>query len=69
MIGWIANVAIMASWYFTGEKNRIGFILLGAGEAYYVTLGVQQGQWQLAFISLVCCLVAAYNWYKWGRKQ
>ena len=67
MIGWLANLLIIASWYFTGEKNRVAFVLLGLGEVYYVWLGVARGQWDLAFISLLCGLGCVRNWFKWGR--
>lgn len=66
MIGWLANLAIIGSWYYTGEKNRIAFVLLGLGEVYYVWLGIHSGQWDLAFISLLCGLGCIRNWFKWG---
>jgi hypothetical protein len=66
-MGWLANLLICLSWYFTGEKDRIAFVLLGVGESYYVWNGAVTGQWDLAFICLACIAWAVRNWIKWGK--
>jgi len=69
IFGWLANLLIIVSWHYTGEKNRIAFVLLGLGEIYYIWLGADQGQWDLAFISLLCGLGCIKNWFKWGKGE
>jgi len=67
MTGWIANILIVISWWYIGEKNRIAFVLAGAGETMWAIKAAIIGMWDLVFICGLFVVVSAYNWIKWGR--
>lgn len=67
MTGWLANSLIVASWWFTGEKRRICFVLAIAGELIWAAKALHAGMYDLAAICAAFCIVAGYNWKKWGR--
>jgi hypothetical protein len=66
MTGWIANALIVSSWWFTGEKRRVCFLLAIAGESIWAGKAIAAGMYDLAAICILFCIVAAFNWHKWG---
>ena len=68
MMGWVANALIVASWWFTGEKRRVCFLLAISGESIWAYKAIGAGMYDLAAICILFCLMAGYNWHKWGAE-
>lgn len=65
-IGWIANVFMILGSWNTGNKKRIGFLLIAIGEVLWIIASTLVGTSSMIFICFVFALLAIRNWFKWG---
>jgi hypothetical protein len=64
---WIANILICIGLWTIGYKWRPAFLFSIAGEVLYTVMAYQKEQWELCFICVVFCALAARNWFLWGK--
>lgn len=66
-LGWFANILIVIGIWKIGDKWRHAFLFSIAGETLWTIKAGWQGQYDLAVICFVFCVLAFRNWLAWGR--
>jgi nicotinamide riboside transporter PnuC len=66
MLGWISNIFIILSIYYTGKKRKIGWLFSIIGNIGWSLYAIQIQLWSALFIDLVCLALAIWNWRKWN---
>lgn len=64
-LGWIGNVLIVIGLWKVGDKWRHAFLFSIAGEVLWTIKATMTGQYDLAIICAVFCVLASRNWWKW----
>jgi hypothetical protein len=64
---WLANLLIVIGLWMVGSKRRSAFIFTFAGEAVWTAVSASKGMYDLAAICALFAVLAARNWWKWGR--
>lgn len=66
---WFANALVLIGLFLVGGKKRSAFLWTFAGETLWCIAGIQQDMWDLASICAVFAVLAAVNWFRWGREE
>ena len=67
MMLWFANLLIVIGIWTLGYRWRHAFLFSIAGESVYTLVAWRTGQFELAFICGVFCILAARNWWLWRK--
>lgn len=67
MLGWIANIILIYSWWTLGYQKRHALICGAAGSLVWFAIGVQKEMWDLCFIELVLACLGVRAWMLWRK--
>jgi hypothetical protein len=67
VLGWFDICFIAAGSFLLGYRLKPAFLIITIGEMTWITKAVWFQQWDLAAICILFAIVAALNWYVWGK--
>lgn len=65
MLGWIANVALLAGYILIGRRNGLGFLISGCGNVLWGVVGYRESMWSLLSINVLFVAISVYNFLRW----
>lgn len=67
ILGWIANLFVVAGLVTIGRKWPHAFAFTAVGEILWCVKAAKTRQWDILSICVVFAVVALFNWYQWTR--
>ncbi len=64
-MGWVANIFICIGLWKQGSKIATAYVFTIIGEAIWCIYSLYSKQYDLAFICVIFCVLAARNLWKW----
>ncbi len=68
-LGWLAALILIVSSWLMGRKWRHAFLLGVLGNVLYTWESWKIGRPDMVFVCVVFALIAARNWWKWGKSE
>lgn len=69
LISWLGTALLLVGLWFIGAKKRWAFIFTFFGELFILTYSIHIAAWSIAFIGVTFSVLAARNWWLWGKAQ
>lgn len=75
LFGWMGSALIFLALYLTGKKNRLGFLIGGIAEIFWLMYSYTIGSLELGVMAVVFVALYLHNFWKWkgdcddGRRQ
>lgn len=66
---WVGNAFLILGLVMTGGKRRFGWLFTVVGEVIWLVCSLAEARADMAFICLVFGVLAAVNWWRWGKQQ
>lgn len=69
LMGWIANVLLIVSFWLMNNRQRSAFVWSFAGNFLWCVEGVTIGHVALTSVCVVFMCLALHGWCKWGAER
>jgi len=68
-MGYLGSLLILVGMWFTGRKNKFGFVLGILGEFAWFVRGVQTGLLDLLILTCIFGAMHIWNYWEWSRPK
>ncbi len=65
LLGWVANLFLLAGFLLLGGKRRSAFLWTAVGEVLWVASYWLISRWDMITLCTVFAVLALVNWWRW----